>query len=157
MFIIHCIHIHGKDAYLYYKYYTFMFICLNKPSVFVNSHCMCVWLTACLCQGLCLCLDAYGACRPKWALRGQLGSPARDHRLACSLQTLTFSPAQSCNYFKRGGAEMSQGGYAGKHRQLFKAWEGSPDCSGLTNALCGPVEQPAHLHTHSYTCSLRLN
>lgn len=127
-------------------------MCVCELSLYV-----CVWLTACLCQGLCLCLDSYGACRPKWALRGQLRSPARDHRLACSLQTLPFSPAQSCDYCKRGGAEMSQGGCAGKHRQLFKAWEGSPDCSGLTNALYVGQWSTQRTYRHSHTCSPRLN
>lgn len=131
---------------------NFMFIWLNKPCVFVNSHW--VWLTMCLCQGSSLCLDAYGACRTKWALRGQLRSPARDHRLACSLPTLPFSPAQSCDYCKRGGAEMSQGGCAGKHRQLFKAWEESPDFSGLTNALY--VGQWSSQHTYTRTTRIHV-
>jgi len=138
-----------------------MFISLN-PCLFVNSqYCVCacvcvsVWLMMCLCQGLCLCLDSYGACRTKWALQGQLRSPARDHRLACSLPTLPFSPAQSCDYCKRGGVEMSKGGCAGKHRQLFKAWEESPDCSGLTNTLYVGQWSSQHTYTHNHwhTCS----
>lgn len=104
-----------------------------------------------LCKSLCLCLDAHGACRIKWALRGQLRSPARDHRLACSLPNLPFSPAQSCDYCSKTESS-NEPGCAGKRRQLFKAREQNPDSNGLTNA--------PHVGQWSgckETCCLRLN